>query len=162
MKYGAVVITVSDSCFQGEKEDRSGPELADALSAAGFDISSREVVPDDLNAIESVLRKYISFPLVHLIVTTGGTGFSMRDVTPEATRQVIERPAYGLAEFVRYSGASQTEYSWLSRGEAGITGTTLILNLPGSPKAMHPTVEAMKNLLFHALDLLNGQEPHKH
>lgn len=117
MKYNAVVITVSDRCFRGEKEDLSGPELANALIAAGFEISSKEIVPDDLNAIISVLRKYVAFPVVHLIVTTGGTGFSMRDMTPEATRQVIDRPASGLAEYLRFSGASQTEFSWLSRGK---------------------------------------------
>jgi molybdopterin adenylyltransferase len=161
MKYNTVVITVSDSCFRGEREDLSGPELSSALTAIGFEVSSKEIVPDDLNTITSVLRKYVSFPQVHLIVTTGGTGFSMRDVTPEATRQVIDRPADGLAEFVRFSGASQTEFSWLSRGEAGIAGSTLILNLPGSQKAMHLIVDALKNLLFHALNLLNGQESHK-
>jgi molybdopterin adenylyltransferase len=160
MKYTAAVITVSDSCYRKEIEDRSGPALVAALESCGIPVQYREIVPDDRSTIVSVLQKYIQKSDIHLIVTTGGTGFSPRDVTPEATREVIERPAPGIAEILRQAGASQTPLSWLSRGETGIAGNKLLINLPGSTKAMAHSVEVLKPLLFHALDLLNGAKPH--
>ena len=160
MTYRAAVITVSDSSYRGERPDLSGPALAAALQDAGLEVAFAEVVCDDSSMIIEVLQKYCSAPDIHLIVTTGGTGFAPRDVTPEATRQVIERPAPGIAELLRQAGMAQTPLSWLSRGEAGIAGGTLIINLPGSPKAMAPSVDALKPILFHALDLLNGVKPH--
>jgi len=160
VSYTAAVITVSDSCFRKEKEDRSGPALIEALQAIGINIGFTEIVADDCNTIVNVLYKHVLEPLVHLIVTTGGTGFSPRDVTPEATRQVIEKPAPGIAELLRQSGAAQTPLTWLSRGEAGIARNKLIINLPGSPKAMQHSIQTLKPLLFHALDLLNGGRPH--
>jgi len=159
-KYRAVVITVSDSCYRKEKEDRSGPALAEALQAAGIEVSHAEIVPDERSTIVVVLQKYLTAPSIQLIVTTGGTGFGPRDVTPEATRAVIEKPAPGIAEFLRQTGAAQTPLTWLSRGEAGIANNRLIINLPGSPKAMQPSIETLRPLLFHALDLLNGGKPH--
>jgi molybdopterin adenylyltransferase len=160
MKYTAAVITVSDSCYRKENEDRSGPALVAALESCGIPVQYREIVPDDRSTIVSVLQKHIQMSDIHLIVTTGGTGFSPRDVTPEATREVIKRPAPGIAEILRQAGASQTPLSWLSRGEAGIAGNKLLINLPGSTKAMAHSVEVLKPLLFHALDLLNGAKPH--
>ena len=160
MKYAAVVITISDGCYAGDKEDRSGPALVDALKAAGIEVHLTEIVPDDHSTIVSVLHRYVRSDVVHLIVTTGGTGFSPRDVTPEATREVIEKPAHGIAELLRQQGAAQTPLSWLSRGEAGIAGNKLIINLPGSTKAMSHSVDVLRPLLFHALDLLNGGKPH--
>lgn len=160
MKYAAAVITISDSCYNGENEDRSGPALAEALKNAGIDVHRTEIIPDDHSTIVSVLQKYIQSDVIHLIVTTGGTGFSPRDVTPEATREVIERPASGISELLRREGAAQTPLSWLSRGEAGIAGNKLIINLPGSTKAMSHSVEVLRPLLFHALDLLHGGKPH--
>ncbi len=160
MKHTAAIITVSDSCYRKESEDRSGPALVDALQSCGIEVEFTEIVPDDHSMIVSVLQKYVQTTGVHLIVTTGGTGFSPRDVTPEATRQVIERPAHGIAEILRQAGAAQTPLSWLSRGEAGIAGNKLLINLPGSTKAMAHSVEVLRPLLFHALDLLNGAKPH--
>lgn len=160
MRYNAAVITVSDSCYSGQKEDRSGPALAEALERAGFDVGAREIVPDEFNVIRSVLEKYLHDQRFHLILTTGGTGFGPRDVTPEATRALLERPAPGMAEFLRQSGAAQTPLTWLSRGEAGIAKGKLIINLPGSTKAMAHSIEMLRDLLIHALDLLNGGHPH--
>jgi molybdopterin adenylyltransferase len=160
VKYNAVVITVSDGCFRREKEDLSGPALAGALEAIGLTVRQKQIVPDDHSTIVSILRNYLSDPLVHLIVTTGGTGFGPRDVTPEATRELIQRPAPGIAELLRREGATQTPLSWLSRGEAGIAGNKLIINLPGSTRAMAHSVEVLKPLLFHALELLSGAKPH--
>ncbi len=136
MKYSAVVITVSDGCFRKEREDLSGPALADALRRAGIEVKAVEVVPDDRDAIAVVLQRYVLQAAIHLVVTTGGTGFGPRDITPEATREVIERPAPGIAELLRQAGTAQTPLSWLSRGVAGIAGNTLIINCPGRPKAI--------------------------
>ena len=160
MKYRAVVITVSDGCYKGQREDLSGAALAKALESAGLEVAGRELVPDDRDTIAIVLQTYVAQNGVHLILTTGGTGFGPRDVTPEATREVIEKPASGIAELLRQSGLAQTQLSWLSRGLAGIAKDKLIINLPGSPKAMESSVEALKPILFHALDLLNGGKPH--
>ena len=160
MPYRAAVITVSDSCYRGERPDLSGQALSAALQEAGVEPSYSEIVCDEHSMIVEVLHKYCGMEDVHLIVTTGGTGFAPRDVTPEATREVIERPAPGIAELLRRSGLAQTPLTWLSRGEAGIARGKLIINLPGSPKAMAPSVEALKPILFHALDLLNGLKPH--
>jgi molybdenum cofactor synthesis domain-containing protein len=160
MKYKAVVITVSDGCYRREREDLSGPALASALENVGLEIAGREVVPDDRNTISLVLQKYVSQPDIHLIVTTGGTGFGPRDVTPEATHDVIEKSAPGISELLRQAGVAQTPLTWLSRGIAGIAADKLIINLPGSPKAMQPSIETLRPILKHALDLLNGVKPH--
>jgi molybdopterin adenylyltransferase len=160
MKYKAAVITISDSCYRQEREDVSGAALARALESAGLEVLAQEIVPDDRDTIAIVLQRYVTLPALHLILTTGGTGFGPRDVTPEATREVIERPAPGIAELLRQAGLAQTQLSWLSRGVAGIAKDKLIINLPGSPKAMEPSVETLKPILFHALELLNGEKPH--
>jgi molybdopterin adenylyltransferase len=160
MKYKAAVVTVSDSCFYQQREDLSGAALAKALESAGLEVTAREIVPDDLDTIAIVLQRYVAQHMLHLILTTGGTGFGPRDVTPEATREVIEKPAPGVAELLRQSGLAQTQLSWLSRGVAGIAKDKLIINLPGNPKAMESSIEALKPILFHALDLLNGGKPH--
>ena len=159
-RYRAAVITVSDGCYRKEKEDRSGPALVEALHEAGIEVSFTEVVPDDQSTIIIVLQKCISMPALQLILTTGGTGFGPRDVTPEATRAVIEKPAAGIPELLRQAGAAQTQLTWLSRGEAGIAGNKLIINLPGSPKAMRSSIETLRPILFHALDLLAGSKSH--
>lgn len=158
--YFAVVITCSDSCFSGEREDQSGPALVTALRNIGIEVAATEIVPDERTTISTMLQKYVLRADVHLILTTGGTGFAVRDVTPEATRDVIERRAVGIAELLRQRGAEQTPLSWLSRNEAGIAGSTLIINLPGNPKAMQHSIEVLKPVLFHALDLLNNKHPH--
>ena len=160
MKFQAAVITVSDGCYHQKREDLSGPALAASLNAIGIEVIAKDLVPDEQDAIVSVMQKYVLESTAHLIMTTGGTGFGPRDVTPEATRKMIDRPAPGIAELLRQAGASQTELTWLSRGEAGISGNKLIINLPGSTKAMAHSVETLKTLLFHALALLNGEKPH--
>jgi molybdopterin adenylyltransferase len=160
VKYRAVVITVSTGCSLGQKQDLSGPSLKRALLEAGIEVAVEETVPDDRTALADTIRKYCLDRSLHLIMTTGGTGFSPGDVTPEATRDVIEKPAPGIAELLRRAGAEQTPLSWLSRGEAGIAGDKLIINLPGTPRAMSFSIEVLKPILFHALDLLNGGKPH--
>lgn len=159
-RYQAVVITVSDSCYRKEKEDRSGPALREALRETGIDVPFEEIVPDDQSTIIIVLQKYIAMPSLQLILTTGGTGLGPRDVTPEATRAVIEKPAPGISELLRQAGAAQTQLTWLSRGEAGIVGNKLVINLPGSPQAMRNSIDTLRPILFHALDLLAGGHPH--
>jgi molybdopterin adenylyltransferase len=160
MKFQAAVITISDGCYHQKREDLSGPALAAALQNIGIEVIAKDLVPDEQDAIVSILQKYTLQSPVHLIMTTGGTGFGPRDVTPEATRKMIDRPAPGIAELLRQAGAAQTPLTWLSRGEAGIAGNKLIINLPGSTKAMAHSVEAIKTILFHALALLNGEKPH--
>ena len=160
MNYGVVVITVSDGVARGDREDKSGPALVDALQTVKLQIVATEIVPDEMQTIIDTLQKYVQRNDVHLIMTTGGTGFGPRDVTPEATRHVIDRPAPGIAELLRQAGAQQTQLTWLSRAEAGIADNKLIINLPGSPKAMEHSVQTLLPVLFHALDLLNGAKPH--
>ncbi|PWT93002.1 MAG: molybdenum cofactor biosynthesis protein [Acidobacteria bacterium] len=160
MTYNVVVITVSDGVHAGQRDDKSGPALVTALQAVKLHVLASAVVPDDEQAIIDVFQKYTEQEDVHLIVTTGGTGFGPRDVTPEATRHVIDRPAPGIAELLRQAGAQQTQLTWLSRAEAGIAGNKLIINLPGSPKAMEHSIRTLQPILFHALDLLNGAKPH--
>ena len=160
MKYKAMVITVSDGRYRKEREDLSGPALAKALEKVGLEVAGIEVVPDERGTISVVLQKYVLEPALHLLVTTGGTGFGPRDVTPEATNDVMERPAPGIAELLRQSGVAQTPLTWLSRGIAGIAGGKLIINLPGNPKAMESSIQTLKPILKHALDLLNGEKPH--
>jgi len=160
MNYGVVVITVSDGVARGDREDKSGPALVDALQTVKLQIVATEIVPDEMQTIIDTLQKYVQRNDVQLIMTTGGTGFGPRDVTPEATRHVIDRPAPGIAELLRQAGAQQTQLTWLSRAEAGIADNKLIINLPGSPKAMEHSVQTLLPVLFHALDLLNGAKPH--
>ncbi len=153
----AAVITVSDGVHAGTREDLSGPAVAEILQRDGYETVGR-VVPDETDEIEAALRELMGE--VALIVTTGGTGFSPRDVTPEATRAIIERDAPGLAEAMRSAGRAKTPYADLSRGIAGTAGTTLILNLPGSPKGAKENLEAILGVLSHALDHLRGDTEH--
>ena len=155
----AAVVTVSDSCSRGEREDKSGPAVAQLLEKLNFSVTAREVVPDDTTHIEDVLMRLAEH--VQLIVTTGGTGIALRDVTPEATRRVCDRLLDGVAERMRAEGIKKTPFAALSRGVCGVRGKTLILNLPGSPSGAVESLDAVANLLPHAIDLLSGKTDHK-
>ena len=150
----AAVLTVSDGVTHGTREDASGDAAAGLLRDAGFDVSDRRVVPDERAEIEAAIRELAAAN--GLVVTTGGTGFGPRDVTPEATRGVIEREAPGLAELMRATGLAQTPMAALSRGLAGAVGSALILNLPGSPKGVRESLAAVLPVIPHAVELLGG------
>ncbi len=152
----AAVVTVSDGVTAGIREDRSGDLAAELLAAAGFDGVARHVIPDERARIESLLRELTAAGNA-LVVTTGGTGFGPRDVTPEATRAVIEREAPGLAELMRAAGLAHTPQAALSRGVVGTIGSTLVMNLPGSPTAVRESLDAVLPVVPHALDLLAGR-----
>lgn len=154
----AAVLTISDSAFQGKREDLSGPAIVRELLAAGFTVNQRAVLPDERSQIQQQLMHLCS--QVDLIVTVGGTGIAVRDVTPEATLAVIERRVDGIPERMRAAGAAKTPLAALSRGICGTRGKTLILNLPGSPKAAVESLQAVLEILPHALDLLRGNTEH--
>lgn len=157
--HAATVVTASDRSAAGTREDLSGPAVADLLAAAGFDVA-REVVPDDREVLAALLRRLADEGGQRLIVVTGGTGLAPRDVTPEATRDVIEREVPGLAEAMRAAGRARTPKADLSRGVCGIRGTTLIVDVPGSVRGATESLEAIIELLPHALDLLEGHTEH--
>lgn len=153
--FAAAVVTVSDGVAHGARDDRSGDLAEELLRGAGLDVVERAVVPDERSEIEARIRA-LGDAEIALIVTTGGTGFGPRDVTPEATRAVIDREAPGLAEAMRRAGLEKTPMAALSRAVAGSRGATLILNLPGSPKGVRESLEAVLDVVPHALELLSG------
>jgi len=151
------ILTVSDRTARGETEDASGPLLQQmAQERLGGAVVVSTVTPDERNVIEEVLRRWSDEVEVDLILTTGGTGFALRDVTPEATRRVIEREAPGFAEAMRAASLRITPHAMLSRAVAGIRGRTLIVNLPGSPKAARENLETILPALPHAIELLQA------
>lgn len=151
----AVVLTISDSASRGEREDLSGPAVAAELESIRAEIVATEILPDERPVIAGRLRHYADVGAANLIVTTGGTGFSPRDVTPEATREVIEREAPGLAELMRAESLKITPLAALSRSVCGARGRTLIVNLPGSVRGARENLAAIARLLPHAISLLN-------
>lgn len=153
----ALVVTVSDRSHAGARHDASGPLLVELLAAAGFDVSGPLVVPDDQPAIETALRDGVAAGF-DLVVTTGGTGFAPRDVTPEATRAVIEREAPGLAEALRQENRAVVPTTILSRAVAGVAAATLVVNLPGSPAAVRDGVAVLAPVVGHAIAQLRGED----
>src|SRR5271155_2430542 len=155
----AAVVTVSDSCARGDRVDVSGPAVAEVLKRLGFRVVAAQVVQDDSMQIQNAL---VHLALeVPFIVTTGGTGIAPRDVTPEATEAICDRLIDGVGERMRLEGAKKTPFAALSRGVCGVREKTLILNLPGSPSGAVESLEAVMDLIPHALDLLQGQTDHK-
>jgi molybdopterin adenylyltransferase len=154
----AAVLTVSDSCSRGEKEDVSGPAVAATLEKNNFQINARYVVPDDRRTIEKKLIELCRS--ARLVVSTGGTGVAPRDVTPEATVAVCDRLVEGIAEQMRLAGMRKTRFAALGRGTCGVREASLILNLPGNPAGAVESLEAVIDLLPHALELIAGNTEH--
>jgi len=149
----ALVLTISDSASAGKRDDLSGPEAKRILEETGFEVIGIEVLPDERSDIESRLRQ-ASEQGLRLVVTSGGTGLSPRDVTPEATRSVIDRDVPGMAELMRYESLKITPRAALSRAVTGIRGSTLIINLPGSVKGVRECLAAVRPILGHAVETL--------
>lgn len=148
------ILTISDRSFKGEREDRSGPALKEKALSLGWLVEEQAVIPDEIREIKAVLIRWADSLRLDVILTSGGTGFSPRDVTPEATQIVIDRVAPGLAEAMRAASLQITPHAMLSRAVAGLRGNTLIVNLPGSPKAALENLDVIVPVLPHAVQLL--------
>lgn len=151
-----VVITASDKGYKGEREDLSGPAVKEIVEAAGYQVVSMDVLPDDRGLLSARMAEIADQGLAELILTTGGTGFSQRDVTPEVTEDVIERRVPGIPEAMRAFSLTITKRAILSRATAGIRKRTLIINLPGSPKAVRESLEVIIEALGHGIEILTG------
>ena len=160
-KINAVVITASDACASGAREDTSGTTLAQLLTDLGAEIVATKSLSDDLDPLAQSLMDFADRDDVNLIITTGGTGLGPRDNTPEATKRVIERDVPGIAEAIRAESLAATPMAMISRGVCGVRSGTLIVNLPGSPKAVKETFAVIAPVLPHALDLLAGKTRHQ-
>jgi molybdenum cofactor synthesis domain-containing protein len=158
MSLTAAVVTISDSCARGEREDRSGPAVVKLLQDLQFSVTATKVVPDDPIQIQNLLIQLARE--VRFVVTTGGTGIALRDVTPEATVAVCDRLLNGVAERMRSEGSKKTPFAALSRGVCGVRGKALILNLPGSPSGAVESLQSVAGLVPHAIDLLSGKTEH--
>ena len=149
----AAIITASDSGYRGEREDLSGPAIREILEREGYEVISMDILPDDQVMLAGKLQEIADSEKAELILTTGGTGFSERDVTPEATEEVIERKVPGIPEAIRAYSMTITKRAMLSRATAGIRGKTLIINLPGSPKAVRESLEYIIDALGHGIEM---------
>jgi len=156
----AAVITISDSAHSGLRADTSGPAVAARLKEAGYEVPITRIVPDEQSEIAATLRQLADTRAASVILTTGGTGITPRDITPEATRDAIDREIPGLAELMRLKGREFTPFAVLSRAIAGTRGGVLIINLPGSPKGAVQSLDAILELVPHVLDLINGRTGH--
>ena len=150
------IITLSDAGYAGQREDKSGPAIRELAEGAGYEVVHTALLPDGVEPLASELRRLCDNDLTDLILTTGGTGFSPRDLTPEATLSVVERPTPGIAEAMRWQSLQITPRAMLSRGLAGIRKGTLMVNLPGSPKAVRECLEFILPALGHGLEILRG------
>ena len=164
MKYTAAVITISDKGARGERKDTSGPAVKAMLEEAGFEVVYTSIIPDEKAQIEEELIRCADEKKIALVMTTGGTGFSQRDITPEATLAVIERETRGIPEAMRWASLRITPRGCLSRSAAGIRGKTLIVNLPGSEKAAKENLAAVIDPIGHGMDMLfsEGSTDHRH
>ena len=153
----AAIITASDSGCRGEREDLSGPAIKEILEREGYEVISMDILPDDQVMLAGKMQEIADSEKAELILTTGGTGFSERDVIPEATEEVIERKVPGIPEAIRAYSMTITKRAMLSRATAGIRGKTLIINLPGSPKAVRESLEYIIDALAHGLEILSGE-----
>ena len=157
MAYTAAVITVSDKGYRGERVDTSGPNLVEILKEKGFEVVHTAIVPDEAEAIKAALLRCTDELHIALVLTTGGTGFSPRDITPEVTMEVVERPTPGIPEAMRAESMRITPKGCLSRSAAGIRGRSLIINLPGSKKASQENILAVIDPVAHGLDMLYSE-----
>lgn len=157
----AAILTVSDRCASGEREDRSGPALIEQLTALGFEIVAATIVPDEIDRIRAAIAAWRDADL-ELVVVTGGTGIAPRDVTPEALEPLLDKQLPGFAEHIRRHGQTYTPAAILSRGLVGVAGRTLVLALPGSTKGATQSLEAIADLLDHAIDTIRGRGDNHH
>ncbi len=156
MRYRAAVVTVSDRGSRGEREDMSGPEIARILESVGIEIVARRIIPDEKEVIRQTLAEFCAEDSIDLVLTTGGTGVTPRDVTPDATRDIIEREIPGMAEEMRRQSGLVTPHAMISRAIAGIRNQTLIINLPGSPRGARENLHSVLPALNHAIEKIQG------
>ena len=155
------ILTISDSVMSGTRVDASGQAIADWCAARGYEAAARETVTDDTSQIVPLLTSWCDSGDIDLVLTTGGTGLSPRDVTPEATRAIIERDASGIAEYIRAQSFNRFPRAALSRGLAGVRGSTLVVNLPGSTSGVTDSLSALEPIIDHAIDVLAGRNSHR-
>lgn len=156
----AALLTISDGCFHGHRQDSSGDALRQTLQESGWSVSDAAVVPDEVDQIQHQIATWSAYPEIRLIVTTGGTGLAPRDVTPEAVKPLLDKQIPGLGELMRLRGLEKTPFAALSRSVAGTIGSTLLLCLPGSPKGAVESLQAVLKILPHAVDIAGGKTEH--